>query len=317
MIDDLYDTIIIGGGPAGVAAAVYAGRKKLKALMVTESFGGQSVVSSGIENWIGEKSITGEELAQKLEEHVRVQKNVEIKMPERVVTVKEAPQCTFEVSTDKDAVYRSKTLIVTSGARRRRLNVPGEDHFDGKGVAFCSTCDAPLFQDQDVAVVGGGNSAFETVVDLMAYASKIYLLWRDPLEGDPVTQEKVEKASNVSIIGSVEVQKITGDESVSGLSYRYTETGKTEDLAVGGVFVETGSVPNSEFLKDLVKTNEDGEIAIGHRTARTSKDGIFAAGDVTDDPFKQNNIAAGDGVRAALSAYYYILDMEKHSPCAE
>lgn len=317
MIDYLYDTIIIGGGPAGVAAAVYAGRKKLKALMVTESFGGQSVVSSGIENWIGEKSITGEELAQKLEEHVRVQKSVEIRMPERVLTVKEAPQCTFEVSTDKDAVYRSKTLIVTSGARRRRLNVPGEDHFDGKGVAFCSTCDAPLFQDQDVAVVGGGNSAFETVIDLMAYASKIYLLWRDPLEGDPVTQEKVEKASKVSIIGSVEVQKITGDESVSGLSYRYIETGKTEDLAVGGVFVEIGSVPNSEFLKDLVKTNEGGEIAIGHRTARTSKDGIFAAGDVTDDPFKQNNIAAGDGVRAALSAYYYILDMEKHSPCAE
>jgi len=317
VVDDLYDTIIIGGGPSGAAAAVYAGRKKLKALVITESFGGQSVVSSGIENWIGDKSITGQELAQKLEEHVRVQKSVEIKMPERVVTTKEAPECTFEVSTDKDAVYRSKTLIVASGARRRRLNVPGEDDFDGKGVAFCSTCDAPLFQDQDVAVVGGGNSAFETVIDLMAYAGKIYLLWRDPLEGDPVTREKVEKASKVSIIGSVEVRKIAGDQSVSGLSYRKTETGETEDLSVKGVFVEIGSVPNSEFLKDLVEINEDGEIVIDHRTARTSKDGVFAAGDVTADPFKQNNIAAGDGVRAALSAYYYVLNMEKHSPCSE
>ena len=317
MAHDLYDTTIIGGGPAGAAAAVYAGRKKLKTLMLTESFGGQSAVSSSIENWIGEKTITGEALAQKLEEHVRRQEGVEINMPQRVVGVKEAPECTFEVSTDKDAVYRSKTLIVASGARRRRLNVPGEDEFDGKGVAFCSTCDAPLFQDEDVAVVGGGNAAFETVIDLMAYARKIYLLWRDPLEGDPVTREKVEKASKVSIIGSVEVEKITGDQSVSGLSYRNSETGETKDMSVKGVFVEIGSVPNSEFLQGLVEINENGEIVIDHRTARTSKDGIFAAGDVTADPFKQNNIAAGDGVRAALSVYYYVLDMKKHSPCSE
>jgi alkyl hydroperoxide reductase subunit F len=314
--DALYDIIIIGGGPGGVAAAVYAARKKLSTLLITESFGGQSAVSASIENWIGEESITGQELAGKLEAHVRAQQDVRVEI-DRVVEAKEAPECTFEISTKRDAAYRSKTLIVASGSRRRRLGVPGEQAFDGKGVAFCSTCDAPLFQGQEVAVVGGGNSAFETVIDLMPYADKIFLLWRDPVEADEVSREKVENASNVSVIGSVEVEKIAGGQAVSGLTYRNTRTGETADLPVAGVFVEIGSVPNSEFLGDLVETNQDGEIVVDHGTARASKDGIFAAGDVTADPFKQNNIAAGDGVRAALSAYYYLLGMEKHSPCAE
>jgi alkyl hydroperoxide reductase subunit F len=316
MTEHVYDTVIVGGGPAGAAAAVYAARKRLRTVVITESFGGQSVISSGIENWIGDKLITGEELAERLEGHVRAQDGIDIEMPERVLSIGETSDCTFEVSS-KGAVYESKTVIVASGARRRRLKVPGEDAFDGKGIAYCSTCDAPLFQDQDVAVVGGGNSAFETVIDLMPYARKIYLLWRDPLEGDPVTQEKIEKAEKVSIIGSMEVEKITGEDSVAGLIYRDRETGKRHDLSVGGVFVEIGSVPNSEFVRDLVEINENGEIVISYPGNNTSKKGIFAAGDVTTDPFKQNNIAAGDGVRCALSAYYYVLDMKKHSPCAE
>lgn len=317
MTEELYDTIIIGGGPAGAGAAVYAARKKLRTLLITEEFGGQSVVSSGVENWIGEEKITGAELAEKLEQHVRAQEGVEIKISEKVAEVREGPECTFEVTTDQGETFRSKTLIIASGARRRRLKVPGEKELDGKGVAFCSTCDAPFFKDQDVAVVGGGNAAMETAIDLFPYARKIYMLVRGELKGDPVTREKVTQSDLVKIIHNVEVEKILGDKNVTGLVYKKRESNEKHELSVGGVFVEIGSVPNSEFMKDMVETKKSGEIMINHRTAKTSKEGIFAAGDVTDDPFKQNNISAGDGVRAALSAYNYILNIKKYSPCED
>ena len=320
MSEAIYDTIIIGGGPAGAAATVYAARKKLKALLITSDFGGQSAVSSDIENWIGEEKITGLELAEKLEKHVRRQHEIEVKMPEKVaaVAMNEGPNCIFEVHTDKDGTYRSKTLIIASGARRRRLNVPGENKFDGKGVAFCSTCDAPLFKDLEVAVVGAGNSALETVIDLLSYAKKIYLLIRqEEMKGDPITQEKVTKSPQVGIVKNAEVQEIIGDQMVTGLRYKDGKTHEVKELKVEGVFVGIGSVPNSDFIKNVVQTNENREIVINHLTAETSKKGVFAAGDVTDDPFKQNNISAGDGVRAALSAYNYILNTKKYSPCAE
>jgi len=266
------------------------------------------MVSSGIENWIGDEKITGLELAQKLEKHVRAQEGIEVKMPERVTTVTEAPNRTLEVKTDKKGEYRSKALIVASGAQDRRLNVPGEDKLDGKGVAFCSTCDAPLFKNLDVAVAGSGNSALEAVIDLFPYAKKIYLLIRhEKLKGDPVTQEQVTKSSQVTIIRNAEVQEVNGDQTVTGLRYKDSKTDEIKELKVGGVFVEVGSVPNSAFVRDLVKINESGEIVVNHQTAQTSNGRVFAAGDVTDDPFKQNNIAAGDGVKAALSAYNYIL----------
>ena len=241
-------------------------------------------------------------------------------MPEKVaaVAMNEGPNCIFEVHTDKGGTYRSKTLIIASGARRRRLNVPGENKFDGKGVAFCSTCDAPLFQDLEVAVVGGGNSALETVIDLLSYAKKIYLLIRqEEMKGDPITQEKVTKSPQVGIVKNAEVQEIIGDQMVTGLRYKDRKTHEVKELKVEGVFVGIGSVPNSDFIKNVVQTNENREIVINHLTAQTSKEGVFAAGDVTDDPFKQNNISAGDGVRAALSAYNYILNTKKYSPCAE
>lgn len=317
MTQELYDTIIVGGGPAGAGATVYASRKRLKALLITEDFGGQSVVSSGIENWIGEEKITGAELAEKLKRHVQAQEGVEIKIPEKVTEVRDGPECTFEVTTNQGETFRSKTLIIASGARHRRLGVPGEDKFDGKGVAFCSTCDAPFFKDQDVAVVGGGNSALETAIDLFPYARKIYMLVRRELKGDPVTREKVAQSVRVKVIHNAEVEKILGDQNVTGLIYRESGNKETKELPVSGVFVEIGSVPNSEFIKDLVETNEAGEIVIDHRTAKTSKEGIFAAGDVTNDPYKQSNISAGDGVRAALSAYNYIQNIKKYSPCEE
>jgi alkyl hydroperoxide reductase subunit F len=313
-----YDTIIIGGGPAGAAAAVYAARKKLKTLVIYEEFGGQSLVSAKIENWVGEVSISGRELAEKLETHVKAQKEVEVRTGERVIAVKERADCTFAVTTDKGSEFWSKTLIVASGGRRRRLKVPGEDRLQGRGVAYCSTCDAPFFDNLDVAVVGSGNTALETVIDLNQYARQIYLLIRgDRLKADPVLQEKMAGSPKVKLLTQTEIQEILGEQSVTGLRYQDLKSGEVKELAVNGVFVAIGSVPNSDFIRNLVDTNQAGEILVDHRTAKTSRWGIFAAGDVTNDPFKQNNISAGDAVRAALSAYLYLLDIQKYSPCAE
>jgi alkyl hydroperoxide reductase subunit F len=318
MSQDIYDTIIIGGGPAGAGAAVYSARKKLKTLVLTGEFGGQSSVSGNIENWIGEVTVTGPALAEKLKKHMQAQRGIEMKTPEKVTQVVERPDNTFEVRTDKGGAYHAKTLIVTSGGQPKRLNVPGEDRLRGNGVAYCSTCDAPFFPGQEVAVVGSGNSALETVIDLIPYANKIYLFIRgEKLKGDPVTHERVAESPKLQIITNAEVQEILGEQAVTGLRYQDKTTGAIRELAVSGVFVAIGSLPNSDFVRDLVDTNQAGEILVDHKTAQTSRWGIFAAGDVTDDPFKQNNISAGDGVRAALSAYSFILNIQKYSPCVE
>lgn len=320
----MYDLIIIGGGPAAVGAGVYAARKKLKTLLITESFGGQSLVSDNIENWIGTKTITGYELAKNFEEHLRAQASLEIRMPERVTAVREIPcvdakrPCDYEIETDQGNRFQTKSVIVTSGARRRRLGVPGEDALDGKGVAFCSTCDAPVFAGKRVAVIGGGNAGLEAVVDLFPYATEIYLLHRgDQLKGDAVTQEEIKKNPKVTVILNAETQEVTGERFVTGLRYKDTKSGEVKELAVDGVFVEIGSVPNSEIVKGLVGLNAYGEIVVDHKTSATSKPGIFAAGDVTDELYKQNNISAGDGVTAALSAYAYLMGLRKQSVAAE
>ncbi|OGF85070.1 hypothetical protein A3E63_01690 [Candidatus Giovannonibacteria bacterium RIFCSPHIGHO2_12_FULL_45_19] len=328
----LYDTLIIGGGPAGAAAAIYAARKKMKTLLITDSFGGQSVVSDDIQNWIGEQHISGFDLAQKLEAHVRAfQDAVEIKMPEKVAEIKSVkclPDgkagstsdriCDFEVKTEQGNVYEGKTLILAIGARRRKLGVPGEDKFSGKGVAYCSTCDAPLFSGKKVAVIGGGNAGLEAVVDLFPYASEIYLIHRgDALKGDPVEQEEIKKNPKLKeIILNAETLEISGDKFVTGLKYKNIKTGEEKTLVVDGVFVEIGSQPNSELVKDLVELDQWGQIKIDPRHASTSHPGIFAAGDITDDPYKQNNISAGDAVKAALAAYSYLLKREKMPPAA-
>lgn len=308
----MYDVIIIGGGPAGAAAGVYSVRKKLKTLIITDSFGGQSLVSNSIENWIGVKKMTGLELAKMLEEHVRAYENVEIKMPERVVSVKKVSNG-WEVATDKDGVYQSKTLIIASGGKRRRLEIPGEDKFEGRGVSYCSTCDAPIFKDKIVAIIGGGNSGLEAMIDLFPYASKLYLIeCRPELVGDSSTQEEVRKSPKVTIINNADTQEILGDKFVSGLKYLDKNDNQVKELKVEGIFVEIGSVPNSEFIKDLVDTNQAGEIIVDHKTGATTHPGIFAAGDVTDGIYKQNNISAGDAVAAALSAYNYLLNIKKN-----
>jgi len=307
----IYDTIIIGGGPAGVAAGVYSARKKLKTLIVTESFGGQSAVAENIENWIGAKKISGIEFAKMLEEHIRAQENIEIKMPENVIDVKEAPKG-FDIMTDKNNSYQAKALIITSGGRRRRLSIPGEDKFEGKGVAYCSTCDAPIFKNKSVAVVGGGDAGLEAAIDLARYAAKVYLISnKESLIGDLSIQEIVKNSEKITIIENASIQEILGDKFVSGFKYLDKNDNQIRELNVEGIFVEIGSTANSEFVKKLVNTNQKGEIIVDHKTGATSHPGIFAAGFITDEIYKQNNISAGDGVIAALSAYNYLLNFEK------
>ncbi len=318
MNEKIYDTVIIGGGPAGVAAAVYAARKQLSTVVIAEYFGGKSFVSSGIENWIGEINLSGGELAERLENHTRAQKTIDVKAPDSVLNVRMVDGDLFELKTENGDTVRSRTLIIASGARRRRLGVPGEDTFEGRGVAFCSTCDAPFFRDTVVAVVGSGNAALESGVDLLSYAKKVYMLVRgDDFKGDPVTQEKLLRSPQVELLRNTAIVEIEGEDSVTGLVYKNTKDGTINKLAVDGVFVEIGSMANTEFLDKLVQTNGYGEIVINSKTAETSRPGVFAAGDVTDDPYKQNNIAAGDGVKAALSAYGYLIKTVKRSPCSD
>lgn len=303
----MYEVIIVGGGPAGCAAAVYVARKKMKAMIITDEFGGQSAVSAEIENWIGDIKLSGTGLAEKFEAHVRAQEDLEIKSPERVEKIEEI-EGGFNVITN-NGEYQTMTVILGSGARRRKLNVPGEKEFDGRGVVYCSTCDAPLFRNKNVVVIGGGNSGLEAVQDLIPYANQITLLeYSDELKGDPVTVEDIKKSDKLKeIIFNAETKEIHGEGLVKSITYIDRKTGEEKNLEVDGVFIEIGAIPNSELVKGLVDINDYGEIIINHHDSSTSKKGIWAAGDVTDEKFKQNNISAGDGVKAALDCHQYVL----------
>lgn len=299
-----YDVIVLGGGPAGVSAGIYAARKQLKTLVISETFGGQSSVSAGVENWIGEVSISGWELAQKFEKHLRAQEGIEIRT-ERVTGVEEM-KGGYRVTTDTGA-YETKTIIVALGGRHRHLDVPGEEKFTGKGVVYCSTCDAPFFRKKTVAVVGGGNSGLEAVEDLLSYADKIFLLTHSgALKGDEVTKSKVLQSEKVEVIYFAETEEILGEEKLVGLRYKDLQSNTEKELVLDGVFIEIGMVPNSDAFKGFLDITPAGEIRVDARTFATSKPGIFAAGDITDMPYRQNNISSGQGVVAALSAYNYI-----------
>lgn len=303
----MYDVTIIGGGPGGVAAGVYAARKQLKTLFLTQDFLSQSVVSASIENWIGLVTVPGFEFGQMLEKHLRAQESIEIKTGSKVTKVTKREEGGYAVETEGGEQYDTKTVIVASGGRHRHLGVPGEEKFIGKGVVFCSTCDAPFFRGKKVAVVGSGNSSLEAVEDLLPYAAEIMLLVRSgELKGDQVTQDTILASSKVSVRYHVTTQAILGEERVTGIALLNTETNTPEEIALDGVFVEIGMIPNTEFMKGLVELNDRGEIIIDGRTAETSRPGIFATGDATDMPYKQNNISAGYGVVAALSAYNHI-----------
>ena len=296
----MYDLIIIGAGPAGITASVYAGRKKMQLLVISRDIGGQAAWSSDIENYTGYQFITGTELVAKFEEHMR-KYDIPMKENETVTEVKKANNI-ISVKTDK-GTYGAKSVIIASGKRSKELGVPGDKEFKNRGLTYCATCDGPLFSDKAVAVIGGGNSALDAALQLIKIAKKVYVInITDSLTGDAVMREKVEESKIVTILNNTGVTAILGDKFVNGIKIK--REGKEETLSVEGVFVEIGLIPNSEFAKDIEK-NQIGEIKINCRN-ETNIPGIFAAGDVTDVPEKQIIIAAGEGSKAALSAFRYL-----------
>ncbi len=295
----IHDLIIVGAGPAGITAAIYAARKRMDFLVLTTNIGGQVTYSSEVDNYTGFQYITGEELVAKFYEHLK-RYNFDLKM-EEVKSIKPHDDM-FNVKTDY-ANYFGRTVIVATGRRPRELNVPGEREFKNRGVTYCATCDAPLFEGMDVAVVGGGNAGLEAVLQLTKIASKIYLFEIMPqLKADPILTEKALASGKVEVWTSTKVLEITGEKTVNGI--RVQRAGETTLLPVQGIFVEIGSVPNSEIV-DSVEKNQWGEIIV-NCACETSYPGLFAAGDVTSVPEKQIIIAAGEGCKAALSAFRHL-----------
>jgi len=296
----IYDLIIIGAGPAGITAAVYAARKKMDILVITKDIGGQASWSGDIQNYTGYQFITGPELVIKFEEHMR-KFDFEIKENEEV---KELifRKGTFLLKTDKNN-YQTKTAIVASGKRSRELGVTGEKKFRNKGLTYCATCDGPLFAGRDVAVIGGGNSALDAALQLIKIANHIYIInFTDNLTGDGIMQEKIRADNKVSIFNNSRVKEVVGDIFVKALKIEKDK--KEKVLNVQGIFVEIGLIPNSDFAVDLEK-NERKEIVVNQRN-ETNIPGVFAAGDVTNVPEKQIIIAAGEGAKAVLSAFRYL-----------
>lgn len=296
----MYELIIIGAGPAGITASVYAARKKMDTLVITKDIGGQAAISGEIENYTGYQFITGPELARKFEEHLKKYR-LELKENEKVTEVKKNGKV-LSVKTNKGR-YTAKMVIIASGKRSKELGVAGEAEFKNKGLTYCATCDAPLFAQKDVAVIGGGNSALDATLQLINIARYIYVINIGPaLGGDAVMREKVAQSEKVSVLNNSRITEVLGDKLVSAVKTKTPEGEKT--LSVQGVFVEIGLIPNSEFAKELEK-NELGEIKVNCRN-ETNIPGIFAAGDVTDVPEKQIIVACGEGSKAALSAFRYL-----------
>lgn len=300
-----YDLIIIGGGPAGVAAGIYATRRKLNTLLITKEFGGQIAKKAVmIENYPGFEEISGLELMQRFEKQLRKQK-IDIERDEAKEVKKSGNN--FFVLTKNKQQFQSKALVVASGADSRLLEVPGEKEFLGKGVSYCVTCDGPLFSDKKVAIVGGGNAGFEAAIFLDKIAEKIYILeFSEEIKADPENQELAGKSKKIEIITNVSVKKIQGEKFVTSLIYQNRLTGELINLAVEGVFVEIGYQPATSFIKGLVDFSERDEIIIDRNTCETKTPGLFAAGDVTAGKFKQIAIASGEGTRAVLAAADYL-----------
>jgi alkyl hydroperoxide reductase subunit F len=305
----IYELIIIGGGPAGAAAGVYASRKRLNTLLVTYDFGGQSVVSEKIENWIGTPAISGADLAASLKKHVETYAGdiLTVKEGEKIISIQKNGDV-FDVKTESGDSFGGKTILVTAGSGRRKLPAKNADTLEHKGLTYCASCDGPLFSDMDVAVIGGGNAAFETAAQLLAYTKSVTLLNHSEgfVKADPGTVEKVLANPKMKAIDNAEVIEVKGDKFVSGLMYKNKKTGETSELQVAGIFVEIGQIPNTGFVKDITELDPYGRVKIDPRTQKSSTPGIWAAGDCSDILYHQNNIAAGDAVKAVEDIYLYL-----------
>jgi thioredoxin-disulfide reductase len=307
----MYDLIIIGGGPAAITAGIYAARQRLNTLLISREMGGQLLKKAGmIENYPGFEEISGLDLIQKFEKHLR-KFPVDIEIDEIIRLEKQNNK--FSVLTKTKKEFQSKTVIIASGADPRPLEIPGEKEYLGKGLSYCVTCDGFLFKDKNVAVIGGGNSALEAAIYLSKIAKKVYILEASPeVRADKENQELVKKTRNVEILTSVLLKKIQGEKFVKSLIYEDRKTGKEKTLAVEGVFVEVGYQPATAFVKDLVDFNEKDEIIVDFETYQTKTPGLFAAGDCNIGKYKQIITAAGEGAKAALAAYDYLQSQNKN-----
>ncbi len=303
----MYDLAIIGGGPAGVAAGVYAARKRLKAVLIAEAIGGQSTDSADIQNWIGTPHISGLNLAKALEAHVKeyASQGLDLKIGERATLV-EKTESGFTITTGKTS-YLARTVLVAAGGSRKKLAVPGAEQFENKGVTYCASCDGPLFAGQDVVVVGGGNAGFESASQLLAYCKTVTLMSRsDYARADAATVEAVAAHPNFKGLQYTVPTEVKGATFVSSIVAKNTQTSEVMELPAAGIFVEIGMVSNTDFVKGLVELDEWGRVKVDPKSQRASADGIWAAGDCSDGLYHQNNIAAGDAVKALEDIYYYL-----------
>ncbi len=310
----MHDLIIIGGGPGGIAAAVYAARKQLKTVLIAEEIGGQSVVSDGIENWIGTIKISGNDLKLAFKSHLDTYKAdiIQVHEGDRVEKLEELEDGGFRVTTKSGMAHTAHAVLIASGAARRKLEIPGADVFENKGLTYCASCDGPLFAGMDVAVIGGGNAGFETATQLLAYAKSVTLVHRSmEFKADPITVEAVRKHMNMKILTNTEPVEVKGDSFVTGLMVKDRVSGEVSELPVAGVFVEIGVIPNSDFAKDILSLDSFNRIITDPKNQHTSVEGIWAAGDCTDELYHQNNIAAGDAVKALEDLYVWLKTRSK------
>jgi alkyl hydroperoxide reductase subunit F len=302
----MYDLAIIGGGPAGVAAGVYASRKRLKTVFITKDFGGQSSVSEEIQNWIGTPKISGSELAAGLKKHLETYAADIVDIKEGELCEKIEKKGTAFVLRTSAAEYSARAILITAGSHRRKLDVSGAAEYENKGITYCASCDGPLFAGQDVAIIGGGNAAFDSAAQLLAYCKSVTIVNRsDEFRADPATVKKVLSNPKMHALTNAALVKIDGGKFVKSLTYK-NQDGEEKELAVTGIFVEIGSVPSTDFLAGLVALNQYGMIVTDPKTQKTSQEGIWAAGDVTDGLYHQNNIAAGDAVKALEDIYLHL-----------
>lgn len=300
-----YDLVIAGGGPAGAAAAVYAARKRLKTLLVVAEWGGQSTVSVEIQNWIGTPKISGAELADNLKSHVEEYAGdvLEIRSTVRAESVTETG-AGLSITLSDGTTVTTKTLLIATGSSRRKLDIPGAAEYDQKGLTYCASCDGPLFADKDVAVVGGGNAAFETALQLLAYCKTVTLINRtDAFRADEITVAAARTHTNFKTIVNADLLAVEGSQFVTGLKYRDTASNAETTLPVEGIFVEIGLIPNTAWLGTAVALGTRQEVIVDPKTQRTNNPHIWAAGDCTDGLYHQNNIAAGDAVKALEDIY--------------
>lgn len=299
-----FDVLVVGGGPAGSSAAIYAARKGLRTGIITDRFGGQVKDTLGIENFIGTKYIEGPKLAATLEDHVKSY-DVEILYPQRAKHIQKKEL--IEVELENGAIIKSKSLILSTGARWRNVGVPGEAEFKNKGVAYCPHCDGPIYKGKSVAVIGGGNSGIEAAIDLAGVVEHVTVLEFLPeLKADSVLQERLYSLPNVTVIKNAATKEITGTDKVNGITYTDRDTGATKHIELQGVFVQIGLVPNTEWLGDRVERNPFGEVLVNNKN-ETNIPGVFAAGDCTTSPYKQIIISMGSGATAALGAFDYLI----------